>query len=154
MVKTPKKLAALPKKLCLREERALSPEQLILRSLSKWGKPLPEAKQALKIQTDSEGHSPIYDLLQKVESFTAGKIYNYLSQWKSITSDPFIIDIVKSGLKLRFADEPSQKICHNIPITKYEKQIISDEIQKLLQKEVMYPCMREEGDFILSIFTR
>ena len=107
-------------KLCLREERALSPEQLILRSLSKWAKSLPEAKEALKIQTDSVGHSPIYDLLQKVESFTAGNMHNFLSQWKSITSDPFIIDLVKNGLglKLRFADEPAQKICHNIPITK------------------------------------
>ena len=85
---------------------------------------------------------------------TAGNIHNHFSQWKSITSDPFIIDIVKSGLKLRFAEEPAQNIYHNIPVTKAEKQIISDEIQKLLQKEVMYPCMREEGDSMSSIFTR
>ena len=52
-----------------------------------------------------------------------------------MTSDPFTIDIVKSGLKLRFAEEPAQNICHNIPITKEaEKQIISDEIQK----EIIY----------------
>ena len=56
--------------------------------------------------------------------FTAGNIHNHLSQWKSITPDPFIIDIVKSGLKLRFAEEPAQKICCNIPITKAEKQIV------------------------------
>ena len=31
---------------------------------------------------------------------------------------------------------------------------MSDEIQKLSQKELIYPCMREEGDFMLSIFTR
>ena len=51
-------------------------------------------------------------------------------------------------------EEPAQNICHNIPITKPEKQIISDEIQKLLQKKVIYLCMREEGDFMSSIFTR
>ena len=66
-------------------------------------------------------------------------IHNHLSQWKSITSDPFIVDIVKTGLKLRFAEEPAQNICHNIPVTKAEKQIISIEIQKLLQKEVIHP---------------
>ena len=93
-------------------------------------------------------------MLQKVECFTAENIHNLFSQWKSITSDPFIIDIVRSGLKLRFADETAQKNCHNIPITKAEKQLISDEIQKLSQKEVIYPCMREEGDFMLSTFTR
>ena len=34
--KNPKKRPALPKKLCLRQERALSLEQLILRSLFNW----------------------------------------------------------------------------------------------------------------------
>ena len=126
-------------------------EQLILPLLYNWAKSLPEAKQTLKIQTDSVVHPHIYYLLQKVECFTVGNIHN---QWKSITSDPFIIDIVTSGLKLRFSDEPAQKNCHNIPITKPEKQIMSDEIQKLSQKELIYPCVREEGDFMLSIFTR
>ena len=41
----------------------------------------------LSIQTDSVGHSPIYDLLQKAECFTAGNIHNHLSQWKFITSN-------------------------------------------------------------------
>ena len=48
-------------------KKGLSPEQFILRSLSNWPKLLPEAKQTLKIQTDSVVNSPIYDLLQKVE---------------------------------------------------------------------------------------
>ena len=73
------------------------------------------------MQTDSVGHSPIYDLSQKVECFTAENIHNHLSQWKSIISDPFIIDIVKSGLKLCLDEEPAQNICHNIPVTKAEK---------------------------------
>ena len=91
---------------------------------------------------------------QKVECFTAENIHNHLSQWKSITSGLFIIAIVKSGLKLRFAEKPTQNLCHNIPVTKAEKQVISDEIQKLLQKEVIYPCMREDSDFMSSIFAR
>ena len=59
--KNPKKLPVLPKKLCLREERALSQEQLTLRFLFNWVNT--EEKQTVKIQTDSVGHSPIYDLL-------------------------------------------------------------------------------------------
>ena len=90
----------------------------------------------------------------KVECFTAENIHNHLSQWKSVTSDRFIIDIVKTGLKLRFAEEPAQNICHNIPVTKAEKQIISIEIQKLLQKEVIHPWMREKGDFVICIYPR
>ena len=72
----------------------------------------------------------------------AGNIHNHFSQWKSIASDPFIIDIVKSGLKLRFAEESAQNICHNIPVTKAEKQTVSDEIQTLLPNEFIYPCMK------------
>ena len=93
-------------------------------------------------------------MLQNVECFTAGNIHNHLSQGKSITSEPFIIDIIKSRLKLRFAEEPAQNICPNNPTTKAEKKIISNEIQKLSQKEVIYACMRGEGNFMLSIFNR
>ena len=56
------------------------------------------------------------------------KIYNF---------GHFIIGIVKSDLKLRFAEEPVQKSCHNILVIKAEKQIISHEIEKLLQNEVL-----------------
>ena len=78
----------------------------------------------------------------------------HLSQWKSIPFGTFNIDIIKSGLKVRFADEPAQTVSHNIQITKAEKQIISGEIQKLLQKEIIYPYMREEDDFMSSTLTR
>ena len=65
-----------------------------------WAKLLPEARQTLKIQTDSVGYSLIYDLLQKNKYFTAGNIHNHFSQWKSIISDPFVTDIGKSNCVL------------------------------------------------------
>ena len=68
-----------------------------------------------------------------------------ISQWKSITSEPFIIDIVKSGLKLRFTDEPA-------PITKTGVQIMPDEIRILLQVEVIYPCMRERKVILCHLY--
>ena len=79
-----------------------------------------------------------------------GNIHNHLSQWKSITSDLFIVDIVKTGLKLRFAEEPAQNICHNIPVTKAEKQIISDEIQKLTKRG--YISLHERGGWFYVIY--
>ena len=91
-------------------------------------------------------------MLQKVECFTAGNIHNHLSQGKSITSEPFIIDIVISGLKLRFAEKPAQSICPNLPITNTEKKIISNEIQKLSEKEVIYPCMRGKGYSLCHLY--
>ena len=79
------------------------PEQLISWLPSHWTKSVPEAKQTLQIQTNPACHFPIYDLSQ-VKCFKAGNIHNHFSQWKSITSEPFIKDIVKSGLELCFAD--------------------------------------------------
>ena len=46
-----------------------------------------------------------------------------------------------------------QNIYQSITITKTERQIISGEIQKLLQNTVIYPCMRAGSDFMSSIFT-
>ena len=52
-----------------------------------------------------------------------------------------------------FVDGLAQNIYHNITITKTERQIISGEVQELLQNTVIYPCMRKESDFMSSIFT-
>ena len=120
----PKKLPSFRRKLCLRKDWEYLPEQLILRLLSNRIKLIPEAKETLNIQTDPVEQSCIYDLSQKVEWFTVRNILNHLSQWKSISSDPFIIDIVKIGLKLRFANEPVQNICYNTTIIKTERHYI------------------------------
>ena len=98
MVKT-KKTSSPPEEALFTARKVLLSEQLILRLPFNRAESIPKAKQTLKKQTDSVGHSHIYNLLQKVECFRAENIHNHLSQWKSITSDPFIIDIVKSGLK-------------------------------------------------------
>ena len=84
------------------ERKSSLPGQLIFWLPSNWTKSVPEAKQTLETQTNPARHFPIYDLSQ-VKCFKAGNIHDF-SQWKSITSDPFIKDIVKSGLELCFAD--------------------------------------------------
>ena len=61
-------------------------------------------------------------------------------------------DEVTSGLKLCFAVEPAQNICYNIAIANTERQIISDEIQRLLQKKFYIPLHERRG-CMLSVFT-
>ena len=43
--------------------------------------------------------------ISKADSFQAGKIKIFLENWKGITSDKYIIDIFKHGLKLEFLSE-------------------------------------------------
>ena len=85
------------------ERKGSLPGQLIFWLPTNWKKSVPEVKHTLEIQTNPTRHFPIYDLSQ-VKCFKAGNIHDHFSQWKSITSDPFIKDIVKSGLELCFAD--------------------------------------------------
>ena len=61
-------------------------------------------------------------------------------------------DEATSGLKLCFAVEPAQNICYNIAIANTERQIISDEIQRLLQKKFYIPLHERRG-CMLSVFT-
>ena len=40
--------------------------------------------------------------INKANSFQAGNIKSFLENWKRITSDKYILDIIKHGLKLEF----------------------------------------------------
>ena len=74
----------------------------------------------------------------------AGNIINYLSQWSSITSDRFIIETVKWGLKIGFISKPVNKHTRQMAHSAEESKIISEEIAKLLKKGVIEECEREK----------
>ena len=77
-----------------------------------------------------------------------------LRQWSSITSDKFIIETVKWGLKIEFISKPVNKHTPQMAHSAEESEIVSGEIAKLLKKRVIKECDREKGDFISTIFTR
>ena len=81
--KSNKKLLCPPEELCSREEGWL---------------------QADHVQRE--------DKLNVSNVFRAGNIKNYLGQWSFITTDRFIIETVKWGLKIDFSNKPVHK---NIP---------------------------------------
>ena len=68
-----KKLPTLPEELCSREKGSEAEQQPIL--------------QELNVSTNTSC------------TFVAGKIKYYYNNWKNITNDRFILDIVKCGLK-------------------------------------------------------
>ena len=92
---------------------------------------------------------------QRVDSFRAGNIRNYAHNWKKLTSDKNIIDIVTDGLKLNFIDYPPQgSEPFEYPRGQNEHYTINEEVNKLLAKEVIKPCDREAGEYFSSLFTR
>lgn len=91
---------------------------------------------------------------QKVKCFRAGQIANYVHQWKMLTSDPEILDIVQ-GAHIEFESLPKQSV---VPLpnvfSQAETELVASEIRKLIQKGVIQPCIKESNDFISKIFLR
>ena len=87
-------------------------------------------------------------------TYVAGKIKYYYNNWKNITNDRFILDIVKYGLKIDFKNKLQLVNVPKIPHNSEEKSIINLEINKLLTKGVITICQKEEDDFISTVFIR
>ena len=93
--------------------------------------------------------------ISKTDSFQAGNIKKrFLENWKRITSDKYILDIVKHGLKLEFLSEAPHRKPFRVTCNTKENGIISQETGKLLKKKVIVQTIAEKRDFfLLSIFT-
>ena len=93
-------------------------------------------------------------LEQSVKCFKAGNLTSFLSNWRTITSDSEILDMI-TGTTIDFKYLPVQ---HGPPAIRAfsdtESQIIGTEIEKLLNKGVIVRTDRETGDFISPLFLR
>lgn len=85
--------------------------------------------------------------------FKAGRIHSFMNEWKLITSDARILDIVK-GCKIEFNRGPPYQIKEPKPLktSDKEREFIQAEINRLLAKGVLVPCHHEKGEFQSSIF--
>lgn len=74
--------------------------------------------------------------------------------WKLLTTDPVILNIVK-GFKLPFTSLPVQKyIPGQIQFSDMENTEINLEIARLLEIGAIAECIHEQNEFISNIFTR
>ena len=93
--------------------------------------------------------------ISKTDSFQAGNIKKrFLENWKRITSDKYILDIVKHGLKLEFLSEAPHRKPFRVTYNTKENGIISQETGKLLKKKVIVQTIAEKRDFFSSVFLR
>ncbi|MES9882674.1 MAG: reverse transcriptase domain-containing protein [Sedimenticola sp.] len=91
----------------------------------------------------------------KPDNFVAGKIgENYLA-WLDITSDKWILDIVKNGYCIEFLEYPLQdSLPKMIKFNDADAQVIDVEIHKLLHKQVIRPIEARDAKFVSNIFIR
>ena len=64
------------------------------------------------------------------------------------------MNIISEGLKINFTDHIPCMGPFNHKHSKRDSDIITEEIQKLLQKKVVTKCDINEGDYFSSLFVR
>ena len=72
----------------------------------------------------------------------------------NITQDQFVLNIIKFGLTMEFAEV---SVCQFVPPLNFspvETEVIDAEIFKLLSKVVIVNTTRESSDYVSIIFTR
>lgn len=86
--------------------------------------------------------------------YIAGNIAKHFSAWQTLTSDPYILRIVK-GYQLEFCNPPCQALTPRaVKLSCKETDIATTEINKLLTKGVIRKATHVPGEFISTIFTR
>ena len=83
-------------------------------------------------------------------SFKAGNVKQYLHNWKQLTKDRNIIDIV-TGVKLEFSEKPVYKHAPCQTFNGKEAALVRDEVAKLLDKGVIVGSSHEPDEFISNI---
>ena len=91
----------------------------------------------------------------KQENFSnAGKIRLFAQNWRKLTSDPHIMEIVE-GWKLPLKSRPHQvREPGVISMSQKEQEVIDLEIQSMLQKEVIQIAEPSTDQFVSNIFVR
>ena len=77
----------------------------------------------------------------------------HFSSWTKITSDKWLLDIVKNGYSIEFESEPSVSgYVNQSSFSKKEAGIISQEIEKLVNMDVLKSVVPRADQFLSNIF--
>ena len=72
-----------------------------------------------------------------MQKFHLGNISSQISNWKKITKDKVILDIIQHGFKLGIVDKPATNAPFEHTRSIDERTIVDGEIQKLLRTQVI-----------------
>jgi len=91
----------------------------------------------------------------RMVTFTAGSVSNHLNYWQTITSDRYVLNIVK-GYNIEFQSVPSSYARQDSAIShradKNSEKLLSEEIYKLLVSRVIEKCTPDQGQFLSPVF--
>ena len=84
--------------------------------------------------------------------FVAGQVRLCLKLWKTLTSDPYVLDIIQFGVKLDFIQQPPlyNPVRVHFPID--QELAITQELTVLHQKQVTQPTVLSPTSYVSPIF--
>jgi hypothetical protein len=86
---------------------------------------------------------------------TAGCIKRYIKNWKSITADPYILDMVQHAhIKFNKVRDLSQDAINPYAMSVKEAKLLECEIKKLLSKGVLVEIDEGEAKYLSNVFLR
>ena len=83
-----------------------------------------------------------------------GGIASCYKQWRSIISDPVILDLVRNGAYIEFIELPEQENRLETHMREDLACHLNEEVQKFLDKGIIAPTAPEDGDFYSTVFLR
>ena len=95
-------------------------------------------------------------MIKSQSPFRAGKLQNFIDEWRNITSDPLIHDVV-CHFHIDFEREPLSSTSSPRPqctFSETEQTIIGSEIEKFLENGIIQFSVNEPDQIISPIFTR
>ena len=90
----------------------------------------------------------------EVESFQSGRIAQYYTKWRTLTSDELLLSWVKC-YKIELINTPCQaQLPKEVTFSREESIAVSKELTKLLTKDIIERTCHEPGEFVSNIFLR
>ena len=82
-----------------------------------------------------------------------GRTRHYVSQWKRLTKDKFVIDCIQTGCKINFTNHPEQSsMPHQICFNHRETEALNTLIKECVNENIIEPCTFNDGDFMNTVF--
>ena len=96
-------------------------------------------KEPVNTQVNNKHNYIDFGLKLQCQTVTvlAGQVKNHICHWEAVTSDPFILNAIQH-YNIEFEETPPLQACppRNIVFSNSDKNVINDEITKLLKKGV------------------
>lgn len=94
-------------------------------------------------------------LQEKAEKFKAGSVSDKLHNWKNVTKNKEVLNMISEGITFEFETEPvKKKLCRKYRFSEEEKRKMDYEIEEMEKQNIIVKCIKTEDDFISPIFSR